>query len=284
MTMTSGLCILTDSTAQFSVPSFVGKELVQAIPFRLQIGGQEYTDDENALFDQLPDSGLDGKSVQLRSPDAADFRQIYLSLSEQYSEILTILLSAQLSPAVAHAQKAAAGTRGRMTLPVIDSQSVGVGLGLLVQAAAEAAKDGISVPEIQRMIRQLIPHVYAVFCVQNLTHLSNGGHIDPAQAVVGEMLGVSPILLLEGGRLTPVQKARNNRSLLDLLTEFIGEFGNLKHIALIKGSVPFDLDDRLLQERIHSFFPATPVSEHSLNLSLAALFGSRCIGLVVMEG
>lgn len=282
--MTPGVCILTDSTAQFSMPSFVGNELVQVIPFSVQVGGQRYIDSENSGFDQLPNAALDGKSVQLRAPSNNDFRQLYLALSDQFSEVLTILLSAQLSPAVAQAQKAAASMRGRMTLPVIDSQSVGAGLGLLVQAAAEAAQAGLSVTDIQRLLRHLIPHVYAVFCIQNLTYLSNGGHIDPAQAVVGEMLGVSPILLLEGGRLTPVQKARNNRSLLDLLTEFISEFGDLKHIAVLKGNAPFDLDEHLLHERIHTFFPSTPVSEHSLNLSLSALFGPRCIGLVVMEG
>jgi DegV family protein with EDD domain len=282
--MTAGLCILTDSTAQFSMPSFVGNELVQVIPFSVQVGGQRYKDSENLGIDQLPYSAMDGKSVRLQAPGVGEFRQIYLSLSDHFSEVLTILLSAHLSPAVAQAQKAAASVRGRMTLPVIDSQSVGAGLGLLVQAAAEAAQADSPVADIQRMLRQLIPHIYAVFCVQNLTYLSNGGHIDPAQAVVGEMLGVSPILLLEGGRLTPVQKARNNRNLLDLLTEFISEFGNLKHIAMLKGSAPFDLDEHLLHERIHTFFPSTPVSEHGLNLSLAALFGPRCLGLVVMEG
>ena len=70
-----------------------------------------------------------------------------------------------------------------------------------------------------------------------MTYLYQSGFIGDAQALVGEMLGLLPIYTLEEGRLTPVEKARNYRQLIDFMQEFIDEFSDLYHIALIQSSL-----------------------------------------------
>jgi fatty acid-binding protein DegV len=116
-------------------------------------------------------------------------------------------------------------------------------------------------------VRGLIPHVYTIFCNQSLSYLQLSGQLDPAQALVGEMLGITPFFILENGRLTPVQKARSTRHLVDTFHEFITEFIHLKHIALLQGLPPFINEARALHERIQENFPTTPFSEHILGAS-----------------
>ena len=49
------------------------------------------------------------------------------------------------------------------------------------------------------MLNRLIPHVYTIYCTQNLTYLSHSGQIDPAQALVGEIMGVTAFFIMERG-------------------------------------------------------------------------------------
>jgi DegV family protein with EDD domain len=277
------VCILTDSTAQFSVPSFPGRDLVNVIPLQVRYHDKIYRDDNSLRFSDLPLSLRDGACPELYPPSPKDFYQAYSSLGQKYSEIITILLSAHFNPAIRNAQKAASSGMGWISLPLIDSQTMGTGLGLIVQAAAEAAYSGATALEIQRYVRQLIRRVYTLLCGQSLTYIYCSGGLDPAQAMVGEMLGMSPVFTLENGQLALVDKVSNGRHLLDELVDFIAEFGALKHVALFRGHVPFDQDTRQLRERVAEIYPDTPYSEHFIGPSLAILLGPCSLGFTVME-
>ena len=116
---------------------------------------------------------------------------------------------------------------------MLDTQTTSVGLGLIVEAAARAASAGASQAEIVKIVRGMIPHVYSIFCLQSLNHLAHSGYLDPAQAAIGEMLGIVPFYVLDSGKLIPIQKVRSMRQLVDVLHEFVTEFDNIDHIALL---------------------------------------------------
>lgn len=279
----SQICILTDSTAQFISPVFPGHELVSLIPLRVQLGERPGSEGTETKTSHLPVTLEKGVIPILNPPSVEGFSQTFLTLGRKYREIVAILISSHLSSTIAQAQEAASAVKCGAMIHIIDSQTTAVGLGLLVQAAAEAAERGISGIKISRLVRSLIPRVYTVFCVQSLTYLACSGHLDPAQAIIGEMLGVTPFLILENGRLVPIQKVRSSRHLVDLLHEFISEFTNLKHVALLQGVPPFEQEVRNLRERINVGFPAMPLTEHTLNPALASIIGPRSLGVVVME-
>jgi DegV family protein with EDD domain len=279
----SRVCILTDSTAQFPLPGYPGHELVTVIPLQVNLRGKLYTNGRDIKLGQLPASAGRSLAPGVIPPEAGDFRQVLAALGQNYTDIIVLLLSAHLIPAVQHAKEAAASLNLSARVDILDSQTTSVGLGLLVQAAAEAARNGMPGSEILRMLRVLIPHVYTLFCVQSLSYLACAGKMDPAQALIGEMLGLIPFLTLENGQLTPLQKARSTRHLIDIFIEFLTEFNELKHVALLQGLPVMTGETRLIRERILETIPDTPFSEHTLGGALAALLGPRSLGLVVME-
>jgi DegV family protein with EDD domain len=277
------VCILTDSTAQFVAPNFSGHELVNVIPLHVQFEREPYAGIAELKTAHLPASLGNGPAPQVQPPSAETFRQVFTSLGRRYRDIVTILVSSHLNDTVANAVEAAETVKAGANIHIVDSQAVAVGLGLLVQEAAAAAQRELPAVEITRLIRSLVPHVYAVFCVQSLTYLSASGHLDPAQALVGEMMGITPFLILENGRLVSIQKIRSARHLVDLLHEFITEFIDLKHVALLQGVPPFEQEVRNLRERLNSDYPDLSFSEHTLNAALASILGPRSLGVVVME-
>jgi DegV family protein with EDD domain len=279
----SQVCILTDSTAQFPVHLFPGSDLINVIPYHVQLDGHANAHDKDVKLAHLPSSVYNYVNLQAQPPSVEEFSQMFMQLGYRYREIVVILISAHLSPALGNAQMAIETAKCPADIHIVDSETTTVGLGLLVQAAATAAQQGDSGARISRLVRGLAPHVYTVFCLHNLSYLSRAGFIDPAQAIVGEMLEVVPFFILEKGRLSPSQKVRGSRHLVDLLCEFVMEFTAVKHVALIQGVPPFDQEARLLRERLSGLYRSNSFSEHTLGVPLAAMLGPHSLGLVVME-
>lgn len=277
------VCILTDSTAQFPSPVFPGCELVYIIPLHIQLNGHVYTDGKDIRASNLPPSTLDSSKPKAIPPSVEEFRQMFLTLGARYNEIVAILLSSQLSDTYQAAVEAAEIAKGPANIHIIDSQTTAVGLGIAVQKAAkEAARSGSSI-RINRLVRGFLPRVYTVFCLQSLTYLVQTGYLDPAQAIVGELLGIVPFFILENGRLTQIQKIRNPRHLVDLLHEFASEFGDLQHIAIVQGVPVMETEARNLRDRINGDFPTATYSEHNIGAGLATILGPRSFGMVAVE-
>jgi len=269
----SSVCILTDSTAQFTRPNFPGHDLVYVIPCEIQ-----------------PLTQFEGRRLALPSatrclvpPTPAEFLKFYGQLSRQYASILVVTLSAALNPTLLAAQEAAVQYNNHTSVQVVDSQTTAVGLGLLVESAAEAAAQGASFQEIERWVRAAIARIYMLFCIPELTYLSGSGYLNYSQALVGEMMGLLPIFSLEEGSLTPMEKVRTQRHLFESFQEFLDEFEDPAHIALMHSAGHPILRTRPLRQYVLESFPQTPFSEHPINPYVAALFGPQSIGLVIME-
>jgi DegV family protein with EDD domain len=207
----------------------------------------------------------------------------YLELASDFNEIVVMLHSSHLSEATLNAQEAADAVRGRISVQVIDTLTISVGLGYLVEAAASAAIANTPSTEIERTMRGMIPRIYSVFCVPGLTYLYSAGHLGKAQALVGEMLNILPIFSLEEGRLTPVEKMRNPRHLIDFLQEYMDEFSDLDQISIVQGTPPLIHEIKIIKDHIAEYFPDTPLSEHTINLPAATMLGPRTLGFFLVE-
>ena len=276
------VCILTDSSIQFTNSNFPGHELVSVLPMRIQLNQRLYRDGIDLTLQMLPFSAKNGVDPHVLPPSSDEFCLALETLGKKFEQILVILLSSSLNPSIASAYEICQTLHSSASVHIIDSQTTSVGLGLIVQAAAEAAWADVGIAEIKRMLNWLIPRVYTIYCTQSLTYLCHSGQLDRAQALVGEMMGVTAFFLMENGRLLPVQKARNARNMVDIFEEFIMEFGDLHHIAMIQGVPPFSGEIRSLRERIHDRYPDTPYSEHHMGAAVATMLGPRSLGLVTM--
>jgi len=277
------VCILTDNTVQFIKPNFPGRDLVNIVNMETRVNLPDRMNGHDLKPNSLPSSASDEANPHLQLPGIEDFRTVFLNLASQYNEIVAILHSSHLSRLCSYASEAAGLVRGRVSIQVIDSLTISVGLGYMVQVAAEAAGKNAPSTEIERLMRGIIPHIYSIFCIPGLTYLYHSGFLGKAQAEVGEMLGLLPIFSLEDGRLTPLEKARNSRHLIDFWQEFLDEFSDLVHIAFIQSIPPLTHEVRTLREHATTIYPKTPFSEHPINLPLATMFGPRCSGVFTIE-
>jgi DegV family protein with EDD domain len=269
----SNVCILTDSTAQFTLPNFQGHERVYIIPFEIQ----------NSLPKGDSPRRGNGFSKKLIPPSFTDFVRFYSQLSREYDTIFVLTLSSLLNQTAQTALSASLQSSHPAIIDVIDSQTTGIGLGLLVQEAAAAAAAGTAPAEIERQLRASIPRIYMLFCIPELTYLAHSGFMDYSQALIAEMMGMLPIFNIEEGRLTPMEKVRTQRHLFESFLEFINEFDTPAHIALMRGAGHSTNRTRAVRQYVQETFPDTHFSEHTIAPHLSALFGPQSTALVIME-
>jgi DegV family protein with EDD domain len=160
------------------------------------------------------------------------------------------------------------------------------GLALLVEAAARAADEGKSFDGTIRMVRGLLPHVYIVFFVERLDYLEQGGRIGPAQALLGTLLRIKPLLMVQEGDIIPMEKVRTRTMAIEKLADFVTEFASIQQVVIMHsplgngtGELRGELDERLSQELPGMDFPAIEYDP-----VLACHLGPDALGVTVFEG
>jgi DegV family protein with EDD domain len=282
--LSNKVAIITDSTAYFE-PGDVQNLGIHVVPLNIQLGRESFLDgieiDTDELFRRLNYGAPFPASTP---PEAIVFEKLYTQLHKQTDQMLSIHISGHLSKTVQRAKMGAEALLGRCAIEVVDSMTTSVGLGILVKAAVQAANDGASLDEIVRLVRGMIPHIYLVFYVETMDYLERNGRIGKAQAILGSMLNIKPLLFMEDGDIIPLEKVRTAERGIEKLFEFVAEFDNLEQTAIIQRSKHPNKDARALQERLKLSFPNLdfPIIQHGPDL--ATRLGPDALGIVVYEG
>jgi DegV family protein with EDD domain len=286
--------IVTDSAA--TITPEVAEELgITVLPLSIQFD-EGATDQKSAVIDIYEDgTEVDHEELLLRmgshrvhprivGPTAAQFHRIYTRLTRQTNQIISLHSSASLSPICREAQKAAHEFLGRCDIAVIDSETISLGLSILVQEAARLTRESIPLSEIMRQIRGIIPRIYTVLITDTLDYLEHSRLISPTQAILGAMLNIRPFLAIEEGQIIPMEKVRSRDRAIDKLAEFASEFISIEQIAILQ-STPYPTEQtKMLQERLDSI-----VTDHEVPILLygpllASHIGPDGMGLIVYEG
>ena len=146
------------------------------------------------------------------------------------------------------ARRAAEMLKGRYTIRVIDSLSTSYGMGLLVEEAARAAAAGESINEIARIVNGAVPHLYVTAFSESLNYLEYSAGLNPSQSLLGTMLGIKPMIMIEDGRLVPLEKVQTHEEVVDKLIEFVVEFAHVESIGVVQHA--YDEPHALFRERL----------------------------------
>jgi DegV family protein with EDD domain len=276
--------IVTDSAVRFTVPSFYERYQIALAPITVCCGSFSMTDSPEADLSALYHHLEDPQSIAIaRAPSVEEMAAIYRQKQAESDKIISIHTSSGLCEAVANALTASRQFLGRVEIQVVDSQTTSVGLGLLVQAVAEAAAQGADIDTLVRIARGMIPRLYVVFFLSNLLYLEQNGLASRSQAILGNMLGVIPFLTMEEGRLMPMEKVRSRPRAIEKLIEFVMEFSAIEHLAILHSSPSPTQECISIAERLHTFHPDSPISNACYGPFVSTFVGANSTGIVVLE-
>ncbi len=274
--------IVTDSTADLP-PEVIERLGITVLPLTIRLGQQTLRDGidvtPNDFVTRLASSPTPPVAL---APTLRQFETTFTELTKAGNEVVAIHVSSKLSQTYRLAVRAATPLLGRSKIIVIDSQSVTVGLGMLVTAAARAAADGAPLEEVVKLTRGMIPRIYIGFFVETLDYLERGGRIGKAQALLGTMLNIKPLLILEEGEIVALEKVRTRTKAIEKLVEFITEFTRIEKMVILHGNTPDDVN--ALIEQINLVIPNLNISVDHYGPVIATHLGTDALGVVVFEG
>jgi len=246
--------IVTDSVAD--IPSEVVNELgISIIPVLVRFGEETYHDGIDITTDQFYEKLVKSKVMPTTSVPSMDmFARTYAGLAEETDEILVIMLSSKLSGLYNEAVQSANLANSKCRIEIVDSGCAVMAQGLVVIKAARAAKDGASLDELLDLIRTNLPRSEMQAAFDTLEYLQRGGRIGRAQALLGSMLKINPLVTLKDGVVEPAGRTRSRTKAIDRLYKFAESYSYIEELAVEGAACPDDVD--YLVKRLGAIFPA----------------------------
>lgn len=276
--------IVTDASVRFTQPNFEKEYNIKVAPVNVRCGNRQIPDGTGTnLASVRPLLEICGPDSEIESPSVETFTKIYSQLQSETHQILSIHNSAGLSNTYQNALKASQQFRGRMDIQVIDSQTVSIGLGLIVQSVVQAAQRGEDLDGLVRVIRSMIPRLYTVIFLDDLYFLERNNLVSRSQAVLGNMLGILPFLTMEDGALIPMEKVRLRARAIEKLIEFVCEFSGVEHLGILQNRTEPDEESAAVHERLRAVYPAAPITSVCYGSMLSTFVGYNALGAIVLE-
>ena len=212
--------IITDSTADLTKELYEQLD-IGMVPLTIQLGERKWRD----FYDMKPEAYFPilraSTDFPITSqPSPQDFINVYTPFVEKDEPILSIHISSGLSGTYQSACLARANFPDAK-IEVVDSHQASLGLALVLRLCAEKVRSGLSFEAVVEHVRGLSKTVETYFSVDSLEYLQRGGRIGRAQAFLGTLMKIKPLLKLVEGNIHPVEKIRTTERLLNRYVEII---------------------------------------------------------------
>lgn len=216
--------IITDSTSD--LPKNILEQYdIEVLPLLVNFGENSYVDGVditlNELLRRIKEEDIFPTTAQVNPQRFYDCYDKYLK--EGY-KIVSIHLSSKMSGTYQSAC-IAKEMHDSKDIVVIDSFNVTAGLGLLVIKACKLKAEGYSINQIEEEILRAVPHVKSALGFESLENLVKGGRLSKTAGVIGNILGIKPILAVKDGEMTVIDKVRGSKKAVKTIIEYMENTG-----------------------------------------------------------
>jgi DegV family protein with EDD domain len=276
--------VVTDST-HYLPDDVATAQGLHAVPLYVRFGGALARESEMPDLQDFYERLRAASDLPTTSqPSIGDFLACYEPLLQAGRDIVSIHLSAGISGTYdsalqARAQLAERGYDGR--IEVLDSRTVGGGLGLVLLAAAARARSGARLDEVARHAAEARAGLRIWFCLDTLEYLRRGGRIGGAQAWLGGALKIKPILSLES-QITPVERVRTRGRAFERMVQYMRELHGDGADAWCVQHIQAPAEAERLVERGREIFGCEPLFVGEVGPVIGAHAGPGMVGIGAM--
>ncbi|WP_422444904.1 DegV family protein [Thermoanaerobacterium sp. DL9XJH110] len=216
--------IITDSSCDLP-EEVINRYPIRVMPMAVSVKDNPGMDISNLTVKEFYDMMRQNKILPTTSQvTVPSFMKVYEECINQNLVPIVLGLSSRLTGSYQSALMAKENLKADEVI-VIDSRCASLGLGLAVLKAAKMAEEGRSPEEIAGEAERYAHHMEHIFTVDSLDHLRRGGRISAAQAFVGGLLNIKPILHFVDGAIHPLEKVRGRKNVVRRMVEIMAERG-----------------------------------------------------------
>jgi len=274
------IAIVTDSTCDLTEEE-IQRYGIEVVPLFIQMGEERLLDGVNITKDEfytrLPDYD---PAPTTATPGPEIFINRYKELADKgYQAILSIHISEALSATI-NSARTAAKEFTRIPVTILDSGQLSLGLGFLVEKAAQMAQSGNKIEMILASLKDLMPRTYVFAALDTLEYLRRSGRMHIAVARFGEILRLKPLLHMNQGK--PVaHRVRTTRRAMERLFSWLDEYGPFEQLAVLHAGVESRAEN--LREQVRKYLPNAEISIHQITPVLGSHLGVGALGFAVIS-
>lgn len=232
------IAIVTDSTA--NVPDALKeKHNIFTIPLSVVFGDESLREEIDITTPEFYErlEGID-ELPTTSQPAIGHFVELFESLAKDYDEVISIHISGNFSGTVDAAASASTMVDSVKVYP-FDTHFSSMPQGLFALTAAEMVEDGKTSAQILEKLADMKRTVRAYFIVDELTNLHKGGRLTGAQALIGSLLNVKPVLHIVDGVIVPFEKIRTRKKAINRILSMVEEAaakGDVRKVVFMHGN------------------------------------------------
>jgi len=268
--------VVTDSTADLP-DEWRARYGIEVVPLKVIFGNETFRDrvdmSDDEFFRRLAAAT---KLPTTSAPSPGEFADVYRRLAEDNDGCISIHLGAQLS-ATAEAARIGAESVEGFRVEVVDSQTVTMPIAFLCRVAAECE----TLEAATGAVEARVPKTRVLALLDTLRYLEMGGRLNRAQAMIGTMLDLKPLLLVDGGMPKAVSRVRTrSRAASAMLEYFRGELP-VEHVAVMHAQAPDEAEK--VAAGLRAELPGQEIVVGKIGCVLGTHTGPKALGVVYIK-
>ncbi len=272
--------IVTDSTAD--LPADLAKALdITVVPCNLHFGQETFRDgidmDADGFYRRLVSEAQLPTTSQ---PSPAVFLEVYKGLADAGHQIVSVHISSALSGTLNSALQAKQQLEYK-DLEVIDSRQVSLTLGLVVVAAARAAKGGASLRDTTEVVHKALGQVQLFAMLDTLEYLRRGGRVGKVRGFVGSLLHVRPLITVRDGIVQSAISVRSRAAGIQYMATMAEERAPLLQLAVMHSTASQEAE--ALAERLCPLVNGGNVVHARIGPVIGTHVGPGAIGIAMQS-
>ena len=277
------VAIVTDSASDMD-PRRAAELGIAIVPLVVSFGSDSYKAGVEISTDEFwqrmtaPDAPF--PTTAAASP--GDFRAAYArAFSDGADAVVSVNVASTLSGAIKSAE-VARGLLPDREIHVVDSMSASMGQGQLAELGVEMAKQGVAAEEIARVLTRRRDDIGVFLALDTLEYLKRGGRISGAQAAIGTLLSVKPIIKIAEGLVETVDRVRTRSKARERLIELICTRPIERLSILHTTNAGVEEFEAELLARVPGGIDPTNVTIDLVGPSVGPHLGPGCVGAVAL--
>jgi DegV family protein with EDD domain len=268
--------VVTDSTADLP-NEWRDRYEIEIVPLKVLFGSETFRDGVDMTNEEFFRK-LEGATrlPTTSAPSPGEFAEVYQRLAKDYAGCISIHIGAQLS-ATAEAARVGAQSVEGFTVNVIDSETVTMPMAFLCKTAAESP----SLEEASAAVKQRVAKCRVLALLDTLRYIEMGGRVSRAQAMIGTMLDLKPLLLVADREIKPVDRVRTrSRAIPRMIEHFRGDLP-VEHVGVVHAQAAEEAEQ--IAAGLRKELPDFEIPVGQIGCVLGTHTGPKALGLVYVK-
>ncbi|MGH9281731.1 MAG: DegV family protein [Acidimicrobiales bacterium] len=237
---------VVSDTASDLPPDLAERHGIDLVPLTVRFGAEELVDRKDLTpADFWARVATSPVLPETAAPSPGAFEEAYRrAAGAGAAGVVCVTISSALSATYEAARLGAEAVADTIPVRVVDSRAVSMSEGTVALTAARLAEEGHDLDGVAKGAEEMVPRTRTFAALDTLENLRKGGRIGAAQALLGSMLSIKPIIEVANGKVEPESKQRTRGRSLRYLADKVRQSAPVENLAVLHGSAP-DLDEML---------------------------------------